>query len=52
MADAYATSFMALGLEKSKEVLKNLNGIDAYLTYNDKNNEEQVFITEGFKKHL
>lgn len=52
VADAYATSFMALGLEKSKEVLKNLNGIDAYLTYNDKNNEEQVFITEGFKKHL
>jgi thiamine biosynthesis lipoprotein len=52
VADAYATSFMALGLEKSKEVLKNLKDIEAYLTYNDKNNKEQVFITEGFKKRL
>ena len=52
MADAYATAFMALGLEKSKEVLKTLNGIEAYLTYNDQNNKEQVFVTEGFKSHL
>lgn len=52
LADAYATSFMALGLEKSKEVLKTLNGIEAFLTYNDKNNKEQVFVTEGFKGHL
>jgi len=52
VADAYATSFMALGLEKSKEVLKNLKGIEAYLTYNDENNKQQVFITEGFEKHL
>ncbi|MFK5982332.1 MAG: FAD:protein FMN transferase [Flavobacteriaceae bacterium] len=52
MADAYATSFMALGLEKSKEVLKTLNGIEAYLTYNDENNKENIFITEGFKNKL
>ena len=52
VADAYATSFMALGLEKSKEVLKNLKGIEAYLTYNDTSNKQQIFITEGFKKHL
>jgi len=52
VADAYATSFMALGLKKSKEVLKNIKEIEAYLTYNDENNKEQVFITEGFKKHL
>ncbi len=52
VADAYATAFMALGLEKSKEVLKTLNGIEAYLTYNDQNNKEQVFVTEGFKTHL
>jgi len=43
---------MALGKEKSIEVLKTLKGIEAYLTYNDENNKEQVFVTEGFKSHL
>ena len=52
VADAYATSFMALGLERSKEILKYLNGIEAFLTYNDKNNMQQVFVTEGFKSRL
>ena len=52
VADAYATAFMALGLEESKEILKSLHGIDVYFTYNDQNNEEQVFITKGFKAHL
>ncbi len=52
VADAYATAFMALGLEESKEILKSLNGIEVYFTYNDQNNEEQVFITKGFKAHL
>ncbi len=49
-ADAYATSFMALGIEKSKELVIKLEGIEVYLTYNDENNKEQVFATEGLKK--
>lgn len=52
VADAYATSFMALGLEKSKELLKNLPNVEAYLTFNDSLNNHQVFMTEGFKKRL
>lgn|SRR5699024_1533700 len=32
-ADAYATAFMALGIEKSKELLKELEGVEAYFTY-------------------
>ena len=52
VADAYATSFMALGLERSKEVLANLKGVDAYLTYNDESNTERVYVTEGFKTRL
>ncbi len=52
MADAYATSFMALGLEKSKALLKNLPNIEAYLTFNDSLNRHQVFMTEGFKRKL
>lgn len=52
LADAYATSFMALGLEKSKNLLKNLPDIEAYLTFNDSLNNHQIFITDGFKKRL
>ena len=52
VADAYATAFMALGLEKSIETLKSLNGIEVYFTYNDQNNEEQVFVTEGMKNRI
>lgn len=51
-ADAYATSFMALGLEKSKELLKNLPNIEAYLTFNDSLNNHQVFMTDGFKRKM
>ncbi|TXD73158.1 FAD:protein FMN transferase [Aequorivita antarctica] len=52
VADAYATSFMALGIEKSKELLKNLPNVEAYLTFNDSLNQHQVFMTDGFKKRL
>lgn len=52
VADAYATSFMALGLEKSKELLKNLPDVEAYLTFNDSLNNHQVFMTDGFKSRL
>ncbi|CAM3515402.1 FAD:protein FMN transferase [Aequorivita lipolytica] len=52
VADAYATSFMALGMEKSKELLRNLPNIDAYLTFNDSLNNHQVFMTDGFKRRM
>jgi len=52
VADAYATALMALGLEKSKDLLKVTAGIDAYLTYTDSFNVQQVFMTEGFTKLL
>jgi thiamine biosynthesis lipoprotein len=51
-ADAYATSFMALGLEKSKNVLKKLKGIEVYLTFIDSLHTQQVFMSPGFKKYL
>lgn len=51
-ADAYATSLMALGIEKSKELLNNLLEVDAYLTYTDSLNQQAVFITEGFKRRM
>lgn len=51
-ADAYATSFMALGIEKSKKLLKELPNIEAYLTYTDSIHHHNTFITEGFKKMM
>ncbi len=51
-ADAYATSFMALGFEKSKQLLKNFQEVEAYLTYTDSLSHHNVFITEGFKKRM
>ncbi|MEZ4778433.1 MAG: FAD:protein FMN transferase [Flavobacteriaceae bacterium] len=51
-ADAYATTFMAMGLEKSQKLLSALDGVEAYLTYIDGNHQSQVFVTEGFQKKL
>lgn len=50
LADAYATTFMAMGLEQSKELLPTLDQVEAYLTYVDSDNIPKVFITEGFQK--
>lgn len=52
LADAYATTFMAMGLQKSKELLSGLVGVEAYLTYWDENHQPQVFMTEGFRKRI
>ncbi len=55
LADAYATAFMAMGLERSKKVLAENNGIEAYLTYIPSTleaNAQGSFITDGFEKQL
>lgn len=49
-ADAYATSFMALGFKKSVELINKLDDIEVYLTYSNHDNIQQFFITEGMKK--
>lgn len=43
-ADAWATAFMAMGIEKSKEILAQQNHIEAYLTY-----DGGVYLTAGFE---
>jgi thiamine biosynthesis lipoprotein len=52
VADAYATTFMAMGFEKSKALLQSLEGVEAYLTYTDSGNIPQVYSTVGMKKQL
>ncbi len=47
-ADAYATAFMVMGLEKSYQFVKNNPELDAYFIYSDKNGEYQVKYTSGF----
>lgn len=44
-ADAYATSFMVLGLEGAKKVLARHNELKAYIIYADDNSTPQVWST-------
>ncbi|MGO1584685.1 FAD:protein FMN transferase [Mesonia sp.] len=51
-ADAYATTIMAMGHEKTIEFLKRVKDIEVYYTYLDEQNKAKEFMTEGFKKQL
>jgi thiamine biosynthesis lipoprotein len=48
-ADAYATTFMVMGLEKAKEILRQRPQWGAYLIY-DEDGEMRVFMTDDVKK--
>ncbi|MCR4604328.1 MAG: FAD:protein FMN transferase [Prevotella sp.] len=47
MADAYATAFMVLGLEKSKQLLMRHPEMKAYLIYTDEQGELAVWHSDG-----
>ena len=51
-ADAYATSFMVLGLDSSKVICNNHPEIDAYFIYVNEYNKLDIYYTEGMKKYL
>lgn len=51
-ADAYATSFMVMGLEKAKEVLVRRKNLDAYIIYSDEKGQNQVWMSESLKKKI
>jgi len=48
-ADAYATTFMVLGVEKSKMLLSKLHGIEVYFVYTNVQGNYEVFFTDGMK---
>lgn len=52
IADAYATSFMVMGLEKAKAFLENHPELTAYLIYSDESGNNQVFYTPSLEKKL
>lgn len=48
-ADAYATAFMAMGLDEAFKLLEENKSIEAYIVYIDENGDTQEFSTKGFK---
>lgn len=51
-ADAYATAFMAMGLEKAREAAKNIPGIEYYVIYSDENGKHQIEYSTGMLQYL
>ncbi|MCK4751227.1 MAG: FAD:protein FMN transferase [Bacteroidales bacterium] len=51
-SDAYATAFMVMGFEKSREFLLSHTDLDAYLIYNDEQGDYKVWYTDGMRKLL
>ena len=51
-ADAYATAFMVMGLDRSLGYLASNPDLDAYLIYSDSSGALQTTMTRGFKKIL
>jgi len=52
MADAFATSFMVMGLEKAQEVLKQHPELQAYFIYTNEKHELQTWCSEGLKEQI
>ena len=46
-ADAYATAFMVMGLDKARKLLSEHNDLQAYLIYSGKDGELQSWASEG-----
>lgn len=50
LADAYATTFMAMGLQRSKDLLEKLQGVDAYLVFSDPEGVISDYMTQEFEE--
>ena len=48
-SDAYATAFMCMGIQKSKEFAKNNPGLKLYFVYSDKAGNWKTFSTENLE---
>ena len=49
-ADAFATAFMIMGLEKSVKLVNKLDKIEAYFIYSDKDGNFCTEFTDGFRE--
>ncbi len=48
-ADAYATAFMVMGMEKAKRFTEQRNDLDAFFIYSENLEEFSVYATEGLE---
>lgn len=51
-ADAYATAFMVMGLEKSKALVESTSGLEAYFIASTGEENYEIVCTRGFEKLL
>ncbi len=51
-ADAYACSFMVMGMDSALRVYKSVPKMECYFIYVDNDGKNQVKYTSGFKKYL
>lgn len=51
-ADAYATTFMTLGKDKSMSLLKTLEDIDVYFMFLDSNDNIQTYASKGIESQI
>lgn len=51
-ADAYATAFMVMGLDKAKKVLEKHSELMAYFIYSDKNGKNAVWFSPSMKDKI
>jgi thiamine biosynthesis lipoprotein len=51
-ADAYATAFMVLGLEKGIEIAGKIPEIEVYFIYSDEEGNNQIYMSDNFERHL
>ncbi|TVQ09018.1 MAG: FAD:protein FMN transferase [Bacteroidetes bacterium] len=49
MADAFATAFMVMGLEKSVEFVENRDDLDAFFIYSEAEDKLNTYTTPGLK---
>ncbi|MFV8226799.1 FAD:protein FMN transferase [Christiangramia aquimixticola] len=52
LADGYATAMMAMGLDRTKEMLNRVDGIEVYLMYSNANGDLQTYISPSLKEKL
>lgn len=51
-ADAFATAFMVMGLERAKILVEQHPELEAYFIYSDEQGNYQTYMTKGMKKYV
>ncbi len=52
MADAFATAFMVMGLERAQKLLNEQSQLQAYFIYADSENQLQIWCSEALRQYI